>query len=636
MSISCSGGNDPQPWKPEDSVLVIYAMTLDLQDAGRYERALTTLRDTYGKSVMSFFAPLLTPDDAALDGSNGTDSPPCPRPGSSTLRQLALKTPALRRAAFNSGGGGGGPPHVQFVFTGSNAIGVIRAIHRERRRVSSRYDMHLAIRVLNTWYHRASSSSGPSSAEATAGKASLIPRCLKPLAFPPPERSAGHRRDASQGCACHCRRQQRAASPGGFTNAYADTSDLVSIDIAMGTETLYQTRHGLAKIDTRQETIFVKGSAPVTLDVQWTEWGPIIGQDSHRRLLALRWTAHEPAAANFSLMQLETARTAAEALAIAHRAGIPAQNFVVADADGAIGWTIAGRLPKRVGFDGRLPVSWTFRRPRWDGLLAPDDVPQLLAPASGRLWSANQRMIGGDAFAKIGDGGYEQPYRAAQIRDDLAALEHAAPRDLLAIQLDDRALFLARWQELLLATLTPKAVAGNSSRADLLRLARHWEGRASTDSVSYRLVRAFRLHVAQLVFAPIFAPCVEADPDFDYTRFNYETPLWTLLTQKPLHLLDPKLVPLGRPAAGRGRCSMADLHRGEGVAPDRRHRAAINTAAHPAPVQPFPARPARAFSRHAGGSAGRRRKYAAGADVPVWRERTLRRSQPRPRRRRHL
>ncbi|HXC01604.1 MAG TPA: penicillin acylase family protein [Opitutaceae bacterium] len=539
---------DPQPWKPEDSVLVIYAMTLDLQDAGTYERALATLRDTYGQSAVNFFAPLLTPDDAALDGSTAPLAP-VPPARVIDLRQLARNSPAP--AALRD----------QFVFAGSNAFALSGA-HTANGAALLANDMHLALRMPNIWYR--ASLIWPSSAEATAGKPDPLASRLLPHASDAPLRVAGVTLPGTPAIV--------AGSNGriawGFTNAYADTSDLVSIDLAMGTETLYQTKHGLAKIDTHEETILVKGSAPVTIDVSWTEWGPIIGRDGSRRPLALRWTAHEPAAANLSFMQLETARTAAEALAIAHRAGIPAQNFLVADADGAIGWTIAGRLPKRVGFDGRLPVSWTYGDRYWDGLLAPDDVPQILAPASGRLWSANQRMIGGDALAKIGGGGYGPPYRAAQIRDDLAALEHATPRDLLAIQLDDRALFLARWQKLLLATLTPDAVAGKSSRADLLRLASQWEGRASTDSVSYRLVRAFRIHVAQLVFAPIFAPCVEADPDFKFTRFNLEPALWTLLTQKPPHLLNPKFLRWDDLLLAAADAVMDELHH-KGVPPEQ-------------------------------------------------------------------
>src|SRR5687768_6558395 len=71
--------DQPQPWRPEDSILVVYAMTLDLQDeAGLYERTLMTLRDVFGLDGLAFFAPVVTPTDAALDG---TTAPLAPIPG---------------------------------------------------------------------------------------------------------------------------------------------------------------------------------------------------------------------------------------------------------------------------------------------------------------------------------------------------------------------------------------------------------------------------------------------------------------------------------------------------------------------------------------------------------------------------
>src|SRR5207244_2349407 len=97
--------------------------------------------------------------------------------------------------------------------------------------------------------------------------------------------------------------------------------------------------------------------------------------------------------------------------------------------------------------------------------------------------SGNQRAVGGDALALVGDGGPSRGARAAQIRDDLTPLERATPRDLLAVELDDRALFLAPWQKLLVDTLTPAAITQKDSRAELRTLAAKWEGHASVDSV---------------------------------------------------------------------------------------------------------------------------------------------------------
>ncbi len=53
-------------------------------------------------------------------------------------------------------------------------------------------------------------------------------------------------------------------------------------------------------------------------------------------------------------MELETCQTIEAAMDIANQSGTPHQNFVVADANGRIGWTIMGRIPNRIGFDGFL------------------------------------------------------------------------------------------------------------------------------------------------------------------------------------------------------------------------------------------------------------------------------------------
>ncbi len=151
-------------------------------------------------------------------------------------------------------------------------------------------------------------------------------------------------------------------------------------------------------------------------------------------------------------------------------------------------------------------------------------------------------MIGGQALAKIGDGGYPRPNRAAQIRDDLAPLQDATPRDLLAVQLDDRALFLAPWHELLVRTLTPAGTADKKARGTLRSAVEKWEGRASVGAVSYRLVREFRSAVHARVFPAIFASCVEAWPDFDWEDLQLEGALLAVLRERPAHLLDPQFL----------------------------------------------------------------------------------------------
>ena len=508
--------DQPQPWRPEDTLLVVYAMTLDLQEEeGAQERRLMVLRDQLGLEGVAFFAPLTAPSDAALDGTTAP-LPAIPGPKVINLRTRKVSgwTPALPA----------GPETFPFprrdpeLAPGSNAF-ALAGTHTASGAALLANDMHLDYGLPNIWYRASLEYGGRRVTGVTLPGAPVV--------------VAG-----SNG---------RVAW--GFTNGYVDTGDLVIVEPNSIAPTLYRApgHEELVPFELRRETIRVKGAEPVVVDYRWTVWGPIVGEDERRKPLAHRWVMHDPAAVNLELMRLEDAATTEAAIGLAHQAGIPAQNILLADAAGDIAWTIAGRLPKRVGFDGRLPVTWTYGDRRWEGMLPPEEVPVVRGADSsvpGRLWSANHRHVGGAGLTKLGDGAYRRGNRAAQIRDDLAALRKATPADLLAVQRDDRALFLAPWHALLLETLQPGGPAAEgkaaTKRAELRAAAATWEGRATTTAVAYRLARDFRRAVLNRVFTPIFASCVEADPQFDWREFPLEDSFWALWKEKPAHLLSPE------------------------------------------------------------------------------------------------
>ncbi len=491
----------PQPWQPADSILVGYALTLDLQDAGRYERSYATLTDVLGAPAARFFAPLTGPDDESWDGSTAA-LPPLPSASAINLRARPADT-----APETAGEPESAP--------GSNAMALAGARTATGAALLAN-DMHLHLGVPGTWYRAALRwTEGTAERHVTGLTLPGLPLVLV----------------GSNG-----------AIAWGFTNSYADTSDLVIVEppSTEARELLYRRAHDTVRYENRASLIAVKGEAPVPFESQWTEWGPIVGEGERSRRFALAWTAHQAGAIDLTIGQLETAQDTAAAVAIAQRAGLPALNFLVGDRTGAIAWTIAGRLPQRRGFDGRLPATRTYGDRQWEGDLPPEKYPVQDTPATGQLVSANQRLLGGDALAVLGDGGYSSPYRARQLRTDLAPLTRATPRDLLAVQLDDRAEFLVRWRALALQRLTPATLQQHPARAEFRRQLESGDDRARPDSTRYRLVRAFRQQVARLALDPLFAPCVEKYADFNWRHFAYEPALWTLLDQRPRHLLAPE------------------------------------------------------------------------------------------------
>ena len=214
---------------------------------------------------------------------------------------------------------------------------------------------------------------------------------------------------------------------------------------------------------------------------------------------------------------------------------MPPQNFVVGDAQGNIGWTIAGRIPERGEYVATLPADWSEQH-GWQGWLAPERYPRIVNPDSGRIWTANSRVVEGEALQLIGDGGYAFGARSKQIRDALFAKEEFEPADMLAIQNDDRAIFLSPWRELLLDVLRDSS---DPALEEYRRLVEDWLPRATAESVGYRLVRAFRIEVRQAVFGLLMTPVREAYGEDVQIRASrqFEAPLWSVVTQQPAQLL---------------------------------------------------------------------------------------------------
>lgn len=501
---------EPRPWVAEDSVLCVLAMFLTLHDTGEREAAIGVMRDALPPALFDFLVPRGVAEwDAPIVGDPIPMSP-LPGPEVFDLRTRPALPKVARLEQANSWNPDEDDPALARSVLGSNNWAV-DGTHTKNGGALVANDMHLDITVPNIWFRvRLEWKDADGNARAATGVS--LPGV--------PAVVAG----------------SNGRMAWGFTNTQADWSDLVVID-PVGSDS-YATPTGPAKFVKVQEEVRVKGEKPRAFEVTETIWGPVVDRDHAGRLRALKWTAHDPEAVNLALVALENASTIEETIAIASHAGMPPQNMVMASQDGRIAWTVAGRIPRRVGFEGREPTSWADGKRRWDGWISESEQPRVIAPAGGRLWTANSRVVSGEMLKVMGEGNYPLGARQKQIRDDLMALDKVAPQDLLNIQLDDRAIFLGRWRDLALSTLSGGFVARDKRLAEAKSFIDQWGGRAATSSVGYRLVRAFRAEVNRRAFTPIIEPCLRLDPKFSYGRiWQNEGPLWELVTKEPVHLL---------------------------------------------------------------------------------------------------
>jgi penicillin amidase len=510
-------GLGPRTWVPQDCLLVIYAMALDLQEKpGHVQLALDALRRALPEKAFAFFAPRISSWDTPLDGSGSSSQAPIPKENEFDLRTAKSQLPDGAEQDFRFPRSDLGPDISETRFAiGSNCWVVAAAKARSGLPILAN-DPHLELRVPNIWYRIAFSWSS-----SAAEPGNYVCGVSVPGAPPVVIGSNGH-------------------VAWGLTFPYIDADDVVLVETKDDDANLYRTPQGWRRLENCSESIRIKGQDPEIFNFQATVWGPIIGRAPDGTLQALHQIIDQNGTLNLNRMQLETATTAEAALAIAKISGIPNLNFFVADTSGKIGWTIMGPIPRRIGFDGRLPVSWADGSRRWDGWYAPDEYPERCGANIDYIWNANNRMIGGTEFAKLGDGGYDRGARARQIRDDLQQLRSATQKDMLDIQLDDRAVFLERWHGQLLSTLSNPEILSNRDRLEFQRRLGDWSGHADAGSIAYRLVREYREEVARRVFEPISDTVKTIYPDFSYDFIKFEDPLWSMIESQPVNLLNRK------------------------------------------------------------------------------------------------
>jgi penicillin amidase len=502
-------GSKPQPWRSEDSALVIAAMYLDLNSDGLNERELrmAQMRAVLPDSLVNF---LLSPDpdwEAPLEGRLSR-SPAMPTAAQFDLRQLphAKASSAVASALA---------PALDAPRPGSNNFAVSGALTGTGAAMVAN-DMHLGLGVPNIWFRTR-------------------------LRYPDPSAPDGQR-DVN-GVSLPGTPAMVVGSNGqiawGFTNSYGDWADWVRVQRDPSNPNRYKVPEGWAELNVHVEHIQVKGQVDTLLTVNDTRWGPIMGKDADGTPLALQWIADQPRAYNLKLMQLEQMPDVASALNLAPQLGMPPQNLLVGDSAGDIGWTIAGNsIPVRTGVDPLLPWDGSQPGNGWQGWAQPVQYPRIENPADGRLWSANNRTVDGPELKLLGDGGHDLGARAQQIRDDLRARGSFTPGNLLDIQLDDRAVLLTRWQKLLQSTLKNTT---DPTLKPLQQLTASWRGHASVESVDYRLVRAFRAEVSALALAPFAARIEACYDDFSWPgESSAEAAVWMMVRRQPPSLLDPK------------------------------------------------------------------------------------------------
>lgn len=506
-------GADMAPWQVEDSLLVIYSMYMDLQGS-QVDRdlTLTHLHSTWGADMVDF---LLSPSpyQAAIDGSQiPLNDAPIPPLIISTaalsidpLSTVPLSNALTNPLPFESRHDELDQWVTQFeeADIGSNNWAV-SAHHTDNEHALLANDMHLGLNLPAIWYRV--ELNYPSQTNDVSILGVSLPGA--------PGIIVGSNRHVAWG----------------FTNANVDNVDWVALPDD------YPTTSVTELIDTPE--------GPVEYPITMSEYGPV--KTINGQKYALVWVAHTDYAVGFDLLNLADAQNIDEMIKVAKEIRIPVQNMMMADTHGDIAYRLTGAVTRRaplqhhaISIEQYAGVTDAWEQPERDTPIYSSNPNHTQSTyhtqnTYQKLWSANARVLSTKHTPRYGDGGYALGPRGLQIANRLAAQSQFNEADFLALQLDNRAIFMTKWRDVLLTTLSS---ADRSEYRQAMQLLQQWQACACKDDVGYSLARYFRTQVMYALMTPLYEDAQAAGVKFSSINRHLDTAVTRILTEEPMSWL---------------------------------------------------------------------------------------------------
>ena len=447
-------GHEPEPWRPADSLVWLKIMAWDLGDNFSDELLRARLADKLDRAQLQ-----------DLWAQHPDDPPMGPHADAAVFDGVGIDYAALDATARRA------MPALRASGLGSNAW-VLSGEHTESGKPLLANDPHLRLEVPSVWYL----------AHISTPDFEVVGATLPGLPFP----LLGQSRNLAWG----------------FTNTGPDVQDLFIERIDPDDPTRYLAPEGSLPFEVRTETIEVSGGDPIALEVRETRHGPVVSDLLEEtgefleagHVLAFSWTALADDDLSAQALVGATGAQGWEGFVEAMRdLAVPQQTIVFADVDGTIGYVAPGRVPIRASGQGHMPApGWTGEHD-WVDRVPFDALPGGYNPASGRIVTANNRMVAHDYPYYLTDD-WTAPYRAQRIEALLDARPKHDVASFSAIQQDLVSLAAARLVPVLLELAEPANDTGRTALA-MLGGWDHGMGRDSTEALIYMAWARELMHV---------------------------------------------------------------------------------------------------------------------------------------------
>ena len=190
----------------------------------------------------------------------------------------------------------------------------------------------------------------------------------------------------------------------GITSSYLDDQDVFIEEVNPSDASQYRTPDGWAQFRTRESIIRIKGAPSVTLQLQWTDNGPVLPPDQYNlasirppgHVTVLGWTALSGEDTTMqAAMNIMRARSVEAGIKVARDYVAPSQMLTLADRN-SVGLKLIGHVPNRDAehvTQGRMPHYGYLPQNRWDGRRPYDTNPEWIDPVGGIVGNTNNKVL---------------------------------------------------------------------------------------------------------------------------------------------------------------------------------------------------------------------------------------------------
>jgi len=280
----------------------------------------------------------------------------------------------------------------------------------------------------------------------------------------------------------------------GLTIFRTDGEDMYVYELNPNNKKQYLYKGEWKDMNTISETIKVKGSDDVNVELLYTQHGPVSYVDSvNNKAYAIRCAWLEPGGSPYlASLRMDQAKTWEEFREACNYSHIPGENMVWADKNGTIGWQSVGIAPIRKNFSGLVPVPGDGRY-EWDGYLPIIEKPNTLNPAHGFFATANQNVTPADYehWNAIGFS-WSDPFRGDRIEEVLGSGNKLTMDDMKSLQVDNYSIPAS----ILVPLLLDLPISGKM--AEIRNRLRGWDFKLDKNSIEAAIYVAWENEISTL------------------------------------------------------------------------------------------------------------------------------------------